>query len=366
VFDNIPGTGAVFWQNLVNAVNNGNGVLRGPSQLVVANGGTMTSVPVAGTFGFASGIPGTDGASEITAATLVGIDVLPREGMYALRGQGCAIALLADADDATQWGVQTEFGLSEGVYMILTGPVGDNIANAVTVKAEAGIDTYAAKLMFGDWVYWADQANAMTRLVSPQGFVAGRLANLSPEQSSLNKPLYGVIGTQKSGQPGGGTATTYASADLSVLLGAGIDVIANPQPGGNFWGVRGGHNSSSNAAVNGDNYTRLTNYIAYTLSAGMGAYVGELVNATLFQNIRGTLLAFLNGLLSQGLLGSTDGSLPFAVVCDTSNNPQSRTALGYVQADVQVQYQAINEKFIVNVQGGQTVQVSVQTLPGSN
>lgn len=366
VFDNIPGTGAQFWENLVNAVNNGNGVLRGPSQLIVANGGAMTAVPVAGTFSFAAGIPGTDGASTVTAATLVGSDTLPRQGMYALRGQGCALALLADTDDPTQWGVQAGFGVSEGIYMILTGPAGDNIANAVAIKAEAGIDTYAAKLMFGDWVYWSDQANAITRLVSPQGFVAGRLANLSPEQSSLNKPLYGVIGTQKSGQPGGGTATTYASADLAVLLGAGIDVIANPQPGGNFWGVRGGHNSSSNAAVNGDNYTRLTNYIAYTLSAGMGAYVGQLVNATLFQNIRSTLLAFLNGLLSQGMLGSTDGSLPFAVVCDVSNNPQSRTGLGYVQADVQVRYQAINEKFIVNVQGGQTVQVSVQTIPANN
>lgn len=366
IFDNIAGTGALFWENLVSAVNNGNGVLRGPSQLVVANGGAMTAVPVAGTFFFSSGTPGTDGASNINAGTLVGSDTLPRQGMYALRGQGCAIALLADADDPSQWGVQAGFGLAEGIYMILTGPAGDNIANAVTTKAEAGIDIYAAKLMFGDWVYWMDQANAITRLVSPQGFVAGRLANLSPEQSSLNKPLYGVVGTQKSGQPGGGTATTYASADLSVLLGAGIDVIANPQPGGSFWGVRGGHNSSSNAAVNGDNYTRLTNYIAYTLSAGMGAYVGQLVNTTLFQNIRGTLLAFLNALLSQGILGSTDGSLPFAVVCDVSNNPPSRTALGYVQADVQVSYQAINEKFIVNVQGGQTVQVSVQTLPSSH
>jgi phage tail sheath protein FI len=300
---------------------------------------------------------------SITAATLVGVDTLPRLGMYALRGQGCAIALLADADDSTQWGVQAEFGLAESVYMILTGPAGDNIANAVTMKAEAGIDSYAAKMMFGDWVYWSDQANALIRLVSPQGFVAGRLANLSPEQSSLNKPLYGVIGTQKSGQPGVGTASTYATADLAALLGAGIDVIANPQPGGAYWGVRGGHNSSSNAATNGDNYTRLTNYIASTLASGMGAYVGQLVNSTLFQNIRATLLAFLNGLLAQGLLGSTNGALPFAVVCDASNNPPSRTGLGYVQADVQVQYQAINEKFIVNVQGGQTVQVSVQTIP---
>jgi len=366
IFDNITGTGLTFWNNLANAVNNGNGALRGPSQLVVATtlGGTAT--PVAGVFLFASGNPGLDGATGVNAAMLVGSDTLPRQGMYALRGQGCAIGLLADADDSTQWSAQVQFGLDESVYMILTGPTGDTIANAVTVKAEAGIDSYAAKLMFGDWVYWYDQANAMTRLVSPQGFVAGRLANLSPEQSPLNKPLYGVIGTQKSGQPGGGTATTYASADLAVLLGAGIDVIANPQPGGNFWGVRGGHNSSSNAAVNGDNYTRLTNYISTTLAAGMGLYVGQVVNDTLFQNIRSTLLAFLNGLLSQGLLGSTDGSVPFAVVCDASNNPASRTGLGYVQADVQVRYQAINEKFIVNVQGGQTVQVSVQTVSNAN
>lgn len=366
IFDNIIGTGLTFWENLANAVNNGNGALRGPSQLVVATTLGGTAVPVAGVFLFASGNPGLDGATGVNAAMLVGSDTLPRQGMYALRGQGCAIALLADADDSTQWTAQTQFGLAESVYMILTGPTGDTIANAVTMKAEAGIDSYAAKLMFGDWVYWYDQANAMTRLVSPQGFVAGRLANLSPEQSPLNKPLYGVIGTQKSGQPGGGTATTYASADLSVLLGAGIDVIANPQPGGNFWGVRGGHNSSSNAAVNGDNYTRLTNYISTTLAAGMGLYVGQVVNDTLFQNIRATLLAFLNGLLSQGLLGSTDGSVPFAVVCDASNNPASRTALGYVQADVQVRYQAINEKFIVNVQGGQTVQVSVQTVSNAN
>jgi phage tail sheath protein FI len=329
----------------------------------VATVTSSSATPLAGTYPFSAGTPGTDGAGGVTAETLVGVDTLPRAGMYALRGQACALALLADADDPTTWSAQVAFGLSETIYMILTGPAGDNITNATTVKATAGIDSYAAKLMFGDWVYWYDQANALTRLVSPQGFVAGRLANLSPEQSSLNKPLYGVVGTQKSGQPGGVTATTYATADLSALLSAGIDVIANPQPGGSYWGVRGGHNSSSNAATNGDNYTRLTNYIATTLSAGMGKYVGQLVNATLFQNIRATLLAFLNGLLGQGLLGSTDGSLPFAVVCDVSNNPPSRTGLGYVQADVQVTYQAINEKFIVNVQGGQTVQVSRQTTP---
>jgi phage tail sheath protein FI len=315
---------------------------------------------------FATGTAGSDGATNVTAATLVGVDVPPRHGMYALRTQGCSIGVLADTDDPTQWTTQAEFGLSEGLYMILTGPAGDNIQNAVATKQAAGLDSYAAKLMFGDWIWWNDQTNQITRVVSPQGFVAGRLANLSPEQSSLNKPLYSVVGSQLSGQPTTGQATTYSAADLAVLFQAGIDVIANPQPGGYFWGVRCGHNSSSNAAIDGDNYTRMTNYIAATLAAGMGQYVGEVITASLFRRIRATQLSFLQAMLGQGLLGSTNGALPFNVVCDVSNNPPSRTELGYVQSDAQIQYQAINEKFIVNIEGGQTVQVQVQSQSNSS
>jgi phage tail sheath protein FI len=227
----------------------------------------------------------------------------------------------------------------------------------------AGLDSYAAKLMFGDWLWWSDQTNGTIRLVSPQGFVAGRLANLSPEQSSLNKPLYGILGSQNFGVPGSGQTTSYSVAELSAMLSAGIDVICNPQPAGNFWGVRGGRNSSSNVTINGDNYTRLTNYISATLAAGMGLYVGKIINASLLRQIRATLLSFLQNMLNQGMLGSVTGALPFSVICDASNNPVSRTGLGYVQADIQVQYQAINEIFLINLEGGQTVSVSTQTLP---
>ena len=363
VYDNIGGTGATFWAGLANAVNDGLGPQRGPSQLIVASAGGATIAPAAFSLALGATTAGSDGAAGVAAIALVGADVPPRSGMYALRGQGCGIALLADADDPDYWTTQAGFGLEEGIYMILTGPAGDTIQNAVAIKQQAGLDSYAAKIMFGDWLWWSDQVNGSIRLVSPQGFAAGRLANLSPEQSSLNKQLYSVIGSQRSGTPGSGQSSSYSTADLTVLLSVGIDVISNPQPGGSFWGVRGGHNSSSNAAVHGDNYTRLTNYIAATLAAGMGQYVGQLITADLFRRIRATQLAFLQNMLGQGLLGSTDGSLPFSVVCDTSNNPSSRTDLGYVQSDAQVQYQAINEMFIVNMEGGQTVQVSVQTLP---
>ena len=363
IFDNISGSGAAFWEALATAVNTGQGPQRGPSRLIVMTAGGATAPPAAFTLTLGTSSPGSDGVGNITTASLVGVDTLPRTGMYALRAQGCGLAVLADSDDSAFWTIQAGFGLQEGIYIILIGPVGDTIQNAVQTKMSAGLDSYAAKLMFGDWIWWSDQINGITRLVSPQGFAAGRLANLSPEQSGLNKPLYGVVASQRSGNPGSGQQATYSSAELAALLGAGIDVICNPQPAGSFWGIRGGHNSSSNPAVNGDNYTRLTNYIAATLAAGMGQYVGQVINADLFQRVRATQMSFLQSMFNEGLLGSSDGSLPFSVICDSSNNPPQRTGLGYVQSDAQVQYQAINERFIVNVEGGQTVQVSRQTLP---
>ena len=190
--------------------------------------------------------------------------------------------------------------------MILTGPAGDTIRNPVTVMQQVGLDSYSAKLMFGSWLWWSDQVNHAIRLVSPQGFAAGRLANLSPEQSSLNKQ-----DLLRRGQPDlwlSGIRSEY------LLLRSGSCSIArsgdrrNMQPSAR-WKLLGGprrdYNSSSNQAINGDNYTRLTNYIAATLAAGMGQFVGQVINADLFRSIRSCQLSFLQNMFSQGLLGST-------------------------------------------------------------
>ena len=125
VFDNIDASSgpASFWTNLVAAVNVGTGPMRGPSQLCVATAGSGNSTPPS-MVGNQSLMGGTDGVAGIASASLVGMDGLARSGMFALRGQGCAIALLSDCTDPTCWTPMSSFGLDEGIYMIACGPSG--------------------------------------------------------------------------------------------------------------------------------------------------------------------------------------------------------------------------------------------------
>jgi phage tail sheath protein FI len=344
-FDNLGFglTGNALWVAIAQAINLGTSSIRGASQIVVATAGAGTTALATGTTSLAGG---TDGAATITGTVLIGADSTPRTGMYALRNTKTSIALLADCDDSTTWPAQVTYGLGEGTYMLLVGPSGDGIATEITTKATAGIDSYAAKLLFGDWVYWLDSTNGVVRVVSPQGFEGGMLASLSPEQSSLNKPMTNIVGTQKSY-----SNTTYSEADLQLLVGAGIDVITNPVPGGSYFGARIGHNSSSNFVINGDNYTRMTNYLAATLNAGMGIFVGRLITPTVQAEGLATVGSFLDNLQNAGMIDSS------SVAINASDNSPSRIAQGFLTLAVQVKYLSILEKLIVNVEGGTSVQI---------
>lgn len=355
VFDNLAAglTGNAVWVAIAAAINSGSSGLRGPSQLIIAAAGASTAAPVTASTTLTGG---TDGVASITGATLIGQDTTLRKGMYALRSSGASVAMLADCDDSTTWAAQMAFALSEGIYVVTVGPAGDTIANAVSAKATAGLDCYDVKHLFGDWAYWLDSTNSQTRLVSPQAFLAGYLSALSPEQSSLNKALAGLIATQKTIQN-----LVYSAADLQALAIAGIDVITNPIPAGAQFGSRIGCNSSSNAVINGDNYTRLTNYIAYSLDAGMGLYIGKLQSAGVRAQAMGTINAFLSNMWQQGMIGDVNNPTkqPFTVQLNAANNPPARVALGYLQADVQITYLSVITKLLINVMGGQSVQVTV-------
>ncbi len=361
LFTNISGSGATFWSNLAAAINNGQGTFRGPSQLITATAGTGVTAPTAGTTTLTGG---TNGTTSVTITTLIGVNTTPRTGMYTLANQGVSILLLADGTDSTHWSVIDQFASSIGAYNMVALPASTSISAAVTAVQAAALDSYCTKIMQGDWLYWYDQVNQLTRLVSPASFAAGMFGALNPSQSGLNKQIYGVVGSQTQGQVGTPQAHTYSSSDLSTLFSAGIDVISTPSPGGAYWSMLGGINSSLNAAENGDNYTTMTNYLAKTLNAGMGQFVGRVITNSMDQEAVATISSFLSNMWQQGLLGSASGPPPFTVQGGLGNaiNPQSRTALGYYQINVNVTYAPINRFFIVNLQGGQTVVTSQSNL----
>jgi uncharacterized protein len=343
-------SGNALWQAIASAVNNGNSSIRGPSNIIVATAGAGTTAPAAAQYTLAGG---TDGASNITTSIMVGQNTRPYSGMFALQNSGASVIVLADLTDETSFPTQIVYGLANGAYMVGATPSGDTISNAVATKASTGVDSYAFKLQFGDWEYWLDTANNVTRLVSPQGSVGGKLTALSPQNPTLNAQLNGWVGSQKSI-----LNQQYAFADLQQLVGAGIDVVANPSPGGAYFSNQFGVNASSNPLINSDSYTRVTNFLALTLNTGMGQFAGQLDDPTVQATSLAVIDEFLDTLATEGVIGNKAGTTPYSVSIGPAVNPGS--ALATLAINIQADYLGVIAFLVINLQGGvaQPVQIT--------
>jgi hypothetical protein len=357
----IGATAVVLWGLLsIQVANSGSGFTAASALLVTGGGGTggatgslvlgSAAAPALETRAFDGG---TDGADNITSATLVGSDVSPRTGMYSLRNKNAAILVLADATDAAQWQYQSAFGLSEAIYVmgVEQASLQENVAEMISQLQGAAIQNYDFKLLGGDWMYFADPFNNVTRLVSPQGYVAGILAVTPPNGSSLNKAMNAVVATQKSYDQ-----RVYSDAELQALITAGVDIVTKPIPlSPNLFGVRLGCNTSANPVTKFDNYPRMVNFLGRTIVTGMGMFIGEPQTSDVQRAARSTLMTFLSNLQQLGWIDE------FSVVLNDSNNPQNQKALGYMQASVRVQLQNIIQNLVVNVEAGGDV--NIQVLP---
>lgn len=360
VFDNITGSGATFWANLVSAVNNGQTSVRGASQLAVATVGTSTDLPdVTSTYTMTGG---TDGVAAITDTTLIGVDgnSTTRQGMYALRGTNSQVINLVGLTTSTLWPTVNTFAASEGSYAVSQFSAGTTYSSASTLLNTAGVDSWNFKAMVGDWTYWLDSVNGLTRMVEPATFEAANIASRSPSVSTLNKSISTVASTQRSqaNQP-------YSLAEIGAINSARLDVITNPCPGGNYFGIRSGRNTSSTASQNDDTYTRMTNYLSLTLAASFGDVVGQNQTSSLRRETKSTIEAFLQNLSDQGMIGDPNGGASFSVTLDSTNNSDSQVALGYMQADVVVKYLNVVRYFLINLEGGGSVTVSVSNSASS-
>lgn len=367
VYDNITGTGAALWTAIAAAVNNGLSTVRGPSQLCTASSGSATAAPISGTnsYTFAGG---TDGVTTITTSVLIGVDTLPRSGMYCLRNTGVSKAMIADCYDATSWSTQVAFGLDIGCEMISCTAPGDTVSNAVTELSTYGIDSFTLSIMFGDWIYWLDTYNGVPqRLSSPQSVKLGMLCALSPQNSPLNKPINGIIGTQKSlsGVP-------YTTSDLQQLGTSGMDVVGqNPQVGTTYFSCLFGKNTSSNPVTQGDEYTQITYFLAKSLWKIGGQFIGQVQTVDQRLAAKTAILNFLSlisvpvALGGPGILSTLNGGQPYQVILDATNNSQTSSALGFENAYVKCVYGPVVRYFIFSLEGGSSVIVST-SAPGQN
>ncbi|MBB3258219.1 hypothetical protein F4827_003087 [Paraburkholderia bannensis] len=343
-----------IWLNLVNAINQGQSGVRGPSQLAIATIGTSAAAPALASVTLSGG---TDGAAGVTDASLIGANTTPPSGMYALQSSGVQTMNLVDHSTSSQWSTMGLFGQQFGVFGAAQGQPGQSISTVSTSLNTAGVDTYGLKALVGDWVYWQDNVNNVQRLVGPATIWGPMRANLAPNQSTLNKPVQGIIGTQRSVQQ-----VPYSGPETLSAVQARLDFLANPSPGGNYFGFQTDRNTSSDASTNSESYTTMTNFIALTLAANFGYVVGNPQTDDLRTEARDAITAWLSTLwLVNKYIGDVNNPTkqPYKVTLDESNNPDSNVSLGIMQCLVQVKFQSIVREFLISLQGGSTVSVSV-------
>ena len=363
-YNNIAGTGNTFWSNLVNAINSGTS-FRGPSNFVIATLGSGTGAPTLSSPVTLTG--GTDGDSGVTDANLMGQDILPRKGMYALRGANVDGFTLCDLSTIADYAAIASFGLSETCLPVFGTTSGDTIPDALSIRINSGIDTPWFWLILGDWPTFYDSYNGVSRLINPAAFGLGIIGNLSPQQSPLNKPLQGISATQRStfGQ-------TYSEVEISEIETGGIDVILPPtsSPGGYYFSFASGRNASSNTAANGIEYTRMTNFLIRTAqSKAAGSFVGQLQSIQPNDQTRANAKSLFDGFSAQlaspqsglGINGQGMIDIPWLVQCDLQNNPPNLQALGYLFLYWQVRYLNVIRYFVIKFQGGGNVTVTSQS-----
>lgn len=362
------GTWNAFWVNMANVINNGN-AFHGPSFYVVASAGTALVPPTLSNPLTLTG--GTDGAANVTDSTLMGQDVVPRKGMYALRNSNADCFTLCDLSTVANYAAIVSFGLAETMMPIFASPSGDTIANALANRLNSGVDSPWFWYILGDWPSFYDSYNGVTRLINPSAMGIGIVGNLSPQQSPLNKPLQGISATQRST-----LQQTYSEAELSLINTGGIDTILSPptSPGGFYFSFATGRNASSNTAANGVEYTRMTNFlIRAAQSKAAGSFVGQLQSIQPNDQTRSNAKALFDGFSAQlassqvglGINGQGMIDRPWLVQCDLLNNPPNLQALGYLFLYWQVRYLNVIRYFVIKFQGGGNVTVNVQNTPPS-
>jgi len=361
VYDRISdgaGSGAL-WQNIADAINNGQAGYTQPSQYVTAAiAASALEAPTVGQTITLTG--GLDGATGITSADLIGVDggAGARTGAYALRETGVNAMWLCGNSDSTVWTTLQALAQSEKSIAFCSLPEGTGVATAVSAILAAGLNSPWAVLL-KDYVTYFDSFVGGNVQVPPASVAAGIMCRLAAHQSPGNNQAYALVGTEATL----GTAPQpYSFDDLSALEQAGINLIAIPIPGARAFGLRHGKSTSTNPATSEITYANMTNFLTSAfVSEVMGQFVNLNQSTRQDDPTRESVTAAMNGFLG-GLLANRQID-DFSVQCDLNNNPPNSIAAGFLICTVIIKYLAVIDKFVINMTAGQTVVTNTGAQP---
>lgn len=367
LFVGIPTLG--FWRALQLAMANGQANVRGPSSWArLSSVNQAVGTPAIGVYVLAGG---ADGRTGVTTSLILGTQTsFPPTGMWALQYTTPAVGIvwLVGVTDQSAIATLDAFALTAGCSALFPLPTGTTTTAAVAVTANDGIGG-PEFIYVKDWIYWQDTVNNMRRLVPPTPFIGGHWATRSPEQSPLNDPVLLVVGTERN-DPVNGTIP-YSPSEIGQLNTAGIMFVSNPCPGGNYFGIRAAASTSPSQATKPVEYWRLTMFIARSLQAGLGIFIGQLQSQQPNDDLRNQVKAVLNAFAeSLRAAGQVDSGIGF---CEYSNsttakfgngmNTPASVAQHFMYALFKATYLSSVWYFVVSIQGGTTV---VTVSPGQS
>jgi hypothetical protein len=356
VYANIPG-GASFWTSLMNAINLGQGVLRGPSNLVVASDPLNANVAPATGSTTMSG--GTDGRN-VTSDHLLG-NPTPATGAYALAGASPAVSIVwvpGLTDDTIYPALQSIADDSE-FLLLLTFPLGATVSDVITDVQGYAIDDFQVAFIY-QWLLIFDSFNNQTRLVPPLAVAAGAIGVLNPWSNPSNKKVYNILGTERTNSSN--PSAPFQDSDLEQLEINGIIPICKPIPQGNVFGFRNGRNSSSNNQANQISYTRNTNFILASFDAVLGKFVGDEQTPSPDDPLRAAIEAAGNGFFANLPNGAV---VSYDVDCSLDDNNAASIANYQCNIDVFAQYGQAALDVVLTYAGGARVNTQTNTL-GAN
>lgn len=287
----------------------------GKSKLVTGTfpGTPNTNLPKSGSYTLTGGVDGSGaGASDYIGANTSGV----KTGLFALDSSPINLVLAAGQSDPTviQALIDNANRITQSGGLpriaVVTLPKSTAIGGLSTLVSAYDTDRVIPAY---PWVQILEPITGTTPTVSPLGYMAGLLAQLKPNQSTGNKAINGVLGTDPN--------LNIGPDDLVTMAALQINAIGVQTPAGAI-GVRGGF-TLSKTGESQSYVRRMKDYIDQMVSLVGGQFVDEPITNDLLRQVGQSVDNIFQPMKDPAAI-QDKMMADYRIICDSTNNLQGQ------------------------------------------